>query len=236
LDPGEQLHSRMGHRPGTENFGVEAKAHRMTETRDADKLVAIHTEIDYCRVCESQVIGFEKPVGLIRGDSGVIMVIGQGPGRSELKRLRAFAGQSGKTLEKWLIACGADPSNPRLGIYFTSIVKCFCPTAGREHDEMVERCFPFLRRQLEAVRPELVITLGRKSYEVMRFNERSFEQALCVPLRASEEYLISPHGFDFTLLPWPHPSGLNRWLNEESNRSKLQGSFSVVSDVLARNR
>lgn len=63
------------------------------------ELSAIHEEIDRCRRCEPAVEGFQKPLHLDRGDPGKLLIVGQGPGRAELRGTRAFAGQSGTTLD-----------------------------------------------------------------------------------------------------------------------------------------
>src|SRR6185437_7319048 len=102
----------------------------MWPTMRTQSLNALHDEIIGCRVCEAKVIGFKKPPPLNRGDVGRVMVVGQGPGSAELRGTRAFAGQSGRTLDSWLVACGAPRNEPRSGIYFTSVIKC----VGREQD------------------------------------------------------------------------------------------------------
>lgn len=131
-------------------------------------LSVLHGEIARCRVCEPTVDGFQKPPHLDRGGVGRVMVIGQGPGSAELSGTRAFAGQSGRTLEQWLVACGADPASPRAGIYFTSVIKCVCPSE-RFFSSMARNCRAFLQRQIVELGPDLIITLGRKSYEALSF-------------------------------------------------------------------
>lgn len=155
------------------------------------------------------------------------MIVGQGPGGAELKGTRAFAGQSGRTLDAWLVACGASKAAPRTGIYFTSVIKCV--GAGRDFEFMAARCIGFLHRQILTVRPELVITLGRKSFEALSASSDHYETALCKLVDTAQTLLVTPFGFHYSLLHWPHPSGLNRWLNSADNKERLRKSFEYVS-------
>jgi uracil-DNA glycosylase family 4 len=195
------------------------------------QLTVIHEEINACRRCEPLVDGFRKPLDLDRGESGRLLIVGQGPGKAEVRRGRAFAGQSGTTLDSWLRAAGLDSDNPRRGVYLTSVIKC-CHSSSKDFDLMARNCGDFLQRQIMAVKPALVISLGRSAYLSLRFTAEDFSDALCRPLHTSSTLLVSQFGFHFWLLPWPHPSGLNRWHNAAENRQRLQGSFAFVKQVL----
>jgi uracil-DNA glycosylase family 4 len=195
-------------------------------------LESVHARIDVCRVCEGKVSGFLKPSTLHRGDPGKVMIIGQGPGKTELQSGNAFSGQSGKTLNQWLIACGADPRQPRRGIYLTSIIKCCTDGGGKAVSLMADNCFSFLAEQIAAIQPAVLITLGKIAYENLRFFSLSYDSALCSPKHSRDYLLISTFGFDFWQLTWPHPSGLNRWLNVPENKRRLQNSFDFVREVL----
>jgi uracil-DNA glycosylase len=59
------------------------------------------------------------PPHLERGDPGKLFVVGQDPGNAELHGNKAFAGQSGKTLDSWLRAAGLSNDDPRKGVYLT---------------------------------------------------------------------------------------------------------------------
>lgn len=195
------------------------------------ELDVLHENIDRCRMCEGLVDGFAKPPHLERGEGGRIMVVGQGPGNAELRGARAFAGQSGRTLDSWLRSVTGNEQNPRHGMYFTSVIKC-CHSRSRDFSLMARNCSRFLQQQIATLEPGLVITLGKEAYEHLRFAPVSYEEALCSAFRSSDYLLISQFRFDFWLLPWPHPSGLNRWRNSAENRERLVGSFSFVRRAL----
>src|ERR1700733_6614885 len=115
------------------------------------QLEAIHADIDRCR-CWEGVGGFQKPPRLDRGDPGKLLIVGQGPGKAELRGSKAFAGQSGTTLDSWLRAAGLNSDNPRKGVYLTSVIKC-CHTSAKDFDVMARNCADFLQRQMMAVKP-----------------------------------------------------------------------------------
>jgi uracil-DNA glycosylase family 4 len=194
-------------------------------------ILRVHAEVSACRVCEEHVDGFQKPAALDRGTVGQVMIVGQGPGQAEVDGLRAFAGQSGRTLERWLVKCGANPAAPRAGIYFTSVIKCAC-RSDKFFPLMAKNCRQFLRWQIAGVKPKLLITLGKRAYEALQVSNRAYDEALCEPQHTGDFVLVTPFGFHFSLLHWPHPSGLNRWLNVDENVRRLSGSFDFVRGFL----
>lgn len=196
-----------------------------------NELEVLHREIDSCTVCSNFAQPYYKPVGLVRGIPSSIVIVGQEPGKAELKKRKAFAGMSGKRLDDWLRNCGLPPEAPRSGVYLTSVLKCLCPKPTL-FNGMQANCQHFLTSQLSIIQPPLVITLGEKAYGAIQFSELSYDDALCIPLRTDEQLLFSPYGFDFTHLPWPHPSGLNRWHNDVKNRARLRRSFDFVRSLV----
>jgi DNA polymerase len=87
------------------------------------------------------------------------MFVGEGPGFNEDREGRPFVGRAGGLLERLLghIDWGRDD------VFITNVVKCRPPdNRDPEPDEMTA-CAPYLRRQLEALDPSVVVTLGRFS-------------------------------------------------------------------------
>jgi len=119
---------------------------------------------------------------------------------------------------------------PRAGIYFTSVLKCGGPDNAFAF--MASKCRHFLQRQMLCVRPALVITLGRHSYEALRTSKESYREALCKLVDTTQNVLVTPFGFHYSLLHWPHPSGLNHWLNSQQNKERLKDSFEYVKTFL----
>lgn len=196
------------------------------------KLNELHARIDACWVCKEHVCLLKKPQGLRRGVVSSIMIVGQAPGNREFTSRSAFAGQSGTRLDKWLVKCGADPNNPRELVYCTSVVKCVSPnpTALRY---MIHNCRHFLDDQISTIQPRLIITMGEVAYYSLALTRDKYADALCKIFKSEDYLLMTASGQSYKLLPWPHPSGLNRWLNDPHNSKLLEESFNHVRPYYA---
>ena len=197
-------------------------------TREAD-LAMVHRAIDSCSVCAAFAgPTFVKIVGLRRGGPAPIVIIGQGPGRKESENKQAFAGPAGTVLDRWLVASGADASNPRERLYLTSLIKCGCALTS-EYWRMVGNCDHFLVSQLTLIRPSLVITLGRYAYEWIREDQLSYDRAVCANLQVGLNPLLARFDFAFEVLPWPHPSPANNaMLTRPDIQLRMRESFEIV--------
>ena len=71
-----------------------------------------------------------------------------------------FIGPSGKVLDELLDATGID----RKEIYMTNLVKCMLPKNRRPKQKEIESCAPYLEQELEAVDPEVIVTLGMHAW------------------------------------------------------------------------
>lgn len=85
-----------------------------------------------------------------------IMIVGEAPGRQEDEAGQPFVGMAGKFLDKLLVTAGLD----RQSVFITNVVKCRPPSNRKPEREEVEACAPFLKRQIEAIDPKLIICLG----------------------------------------------------------------------------
>ena len=88
-----------------------------------------------------------------------IMFIGEGPGFYENEQGRPFVGAAGKFLEELLAQAGLK----REDVWITNIVKCRPPGNRDPLPEEVNACNGYLERQIHAVDPSIIITLGRHS-------------------------------------------------------------------------
>jgi uracil-DNA glycosylase family 4 len=195
------------------------------------ELTVIHHEIDGCTVCSSAVEGLSKPASMRRGEPGRVMVVGKGPGKTEVQKGEAFSGPGGRRLEQWLGQCVPDPQNVRAGIYFTSVTKCLSPDPY--FPVLAKNCWRFLDRQIDAIRPELIISLGQEAYNALSISGEAYPAALCKLHDSTKWLLFTRFGYHYRLMVWPHPSGLNRWLNDRENVVKLERSFEVLRPLFA---
>jgi DNA polymerase len=86
-----------------------------------------------------------------------IMIVGEAPGAEEDKTGRPFVGAAGERLNSWLEAVGLE----RRGVFIANVLKCHPPDDRDPFGPEVAACSKFLRAQIRAVRPALLVALGR---------------------------------------------------------------------------
>jgi len=89
--------------------------------------------------------------------SADLMFIGEGPGRDEDAQGRPFVGRAGQLLRKIIAAMTFREDE----VYITNMVKCRPPDNRVPHGDETEACLPYLIRQIELIRPRVIVTLGR---------------------------------------------------------------------------
>lgn len=92
--------------------------------------------------------------------SAEVMFIGEGPGFYENEQGRPFVGAAGKFLDELLARAGLKRSD----VFITNVVKCRPPGNRDPEPEEVQTCTSnYLKRQIDAINPRVIITLGRYS-------------------------------------------------------------------------
>jgi DNA polymerase len=91
------------------------------------------------------------------------MFIGEGPGETEDRTGRPFVGRAGEKLTEMINAMGLK----REQVYIANIVKCRPPRNREPAPDEVATCAPFLQRQIEIIRPKVIVTLGRPATQHM---------------------------------------------------------------------
>jgi DNA polymerase len=85
-----------------------------------------------------------------------LMFIGEGPGADEDAQGEPFVGRAGQTLNKMIRSIGLE----RERVYIANVVKCRPPDNRDPKPDEIATCSPFLVRQIEAIRPGVIVTLG----------------------------------------------------------------------------
>ncbi len=86
-----------------------------------------------------------------------VMFIGEGPGAEEDRTGRPFVGQAGHLLDRMVVAMGLK----RVQTYIANVVKCRPPGNRDPKDDEIAACSVFLDRQIELIRPAVIVALGR---------------------------------------------------------------------------
>jgi uracil-DNA glycosylase len=92
-----------------------------------------------------------------------IMFVGEAPGVQEDKTGRPFCGAAGKILDGLLKSIGVE----RKDVYITNLLKDRPPGNRDPQKEEIEACVPYLERQIEIIKPEVICPLGRYSMKFL---------------------------------------------------------------------
>ena len=132
----------------------------MTPDERRSALESIAAEVATCRRCPLAEGRTHAVPGEGHPDTEVVFV-GEGPGFNEDQQGRPFVGAAGSLLNQLLGAIGWRRSE----VFITNVVKCRPPGNRDPEPAEIAACAPYLRRQLEALDPALVVTLGRHSLQ-----------------------------------------------------------------------
>jgi uracil-DNA glycosylase family 4 len=135
----------------------------VTEAERRAALGAIAQEVAVCTRCRLHQTRTRAVPGEGHPETEVVFV-GEGPGFNEDRQGRPFVGQAGAKLDALLTSVGWR----RDEVFITNVVKCRPPENRDPEPDEIAACAPFLTRQLEALDPSLVVTLGR--FSMARFS------------------------------------------------------------------
>lgn len=123
-----------------------------------ETLAQIATEVSVCTNCELHKTR-KKSVPGVGPANAEIMLIGEGPGFNENEQGLPFVGQAGKFLGELLAQAGLQ----REDVWIGNVVKCRPPNNRDPLPDELAACDKFLERQIAAINPKIIITLGRFS-------------------------------------------------------------------------
>jgi uracil-DNA glycosylase len=189
-------------------------------------LAAHQAACSACHVCVDQgIIAEANPT--FQGQWGApFFLVGQAPGPAERESRRPFAGRAGKELERWMVRAGfKDAAEFRRLTYVAAVMRCF-PGRNRQNTgdlrpppAAIANCAHWLDAELRLMKPKAIFLVGQLA--ITRFlGEGSLEE------RVGKRFGERP-----VLIPLPHPSGQNRWLNTPANRERLAQALALVSEV-----
>ncbi len=129
-----------------------------------DELAAAVAACRQCRLCEAR-----KQAVLGVGDRNADwLFVGEGPGAEEDQRGEPFVGQAGRLLDNMLSAIGLKRGQD---VYIANAVKCRPPENRTPTPEETATCRPYLERQIELIRPRLIVALGRPAAQTLLQSE-----------------------------------------------------------------
>jgi uracil-DNA glycosylase family 4 len=150
-----------------------------------------------------------------------LMFVGEAPGFHEDQQGIPFVGQAGKLLERLLAGIGLS----RQDVYIANVLKCRPPGNRNPQPDEIEACEPHLFRQIEAIRPVLVATLGNFATKLLSGKPHGITRV------HGQEQEATLGGNRVTLLPLYHPAAA---LYTPAMLKVLESDFARIPDLLAR--
>lgn len=118
-------------------------------------LKIISDDIGDCTRCRLH-LGRKKIVFGVGNIDADLMFVGEGPGADEDEQGEPFVGRAGQLLNNMISAMGLN----RQDVYIANVVKCRPPGNRTPERDECDTCGPFLLRQIEVIRPKVVVALG----------------------------------------------------------------------------
>lgn len=137
---------------------------------DWDALEGDIRDCKACVLCERR----KQAVPGVGDRNGELMLVGEGPGAEEDQRGEPFVGQAGRLLDNMLAAIGQRRGD---GVYIANAVKCRPPHNRTPEAGEIAACLPYLERQVQLVRPRLLVALGRPAAQALLRTEVSIAGA-----------------------------------------------------------
>jgi DNA polymerase len=124
----------------------------------ADALRAIRDDLGAdCSRCKLHTLGRKQVVFGVGNPNADLMFVGEAPGADEDIQGEPFVGRAGQLLTKIIEAIGLT----RDEVYIANVIKCRPPGNRNPEPDEVEQCQPFLFRQIDTVKPKVVVALGK---------------------------------------------------------------------------
>ena len=170
----------------------------VSEDMPIDKLHKLDEYLNSIKDCLECPLGkTRKNIVLGMGDPNAdIVFVGEAPGKEEDLQGLPFVGRSGKLLDKMLFSINLS----RDDVYILNVLKCR-PPDNRDPSKMeIEKCEPYLKKQLKIIKPKLIVALGRISAMTILRTKES--------LTDMRNQIFDYEGIDF--LVTYHPAALLR--------------------------
>ncbi len=150
-----------------------------------------------------------------------LMFVGEAPGFHEDKQGFPFVGQAGKLLDKLLAGIGLTRSD----VYIANVLKCRPPGNRDPQPDEIEQCEGYLFRQIEAIEPKLVATLGNFATKLLSGKQLGITRV------HGQEQDVTLGGRRVLLYPLYHPAAA---LYTPRMLDVLEADFARLPDLLGR--
>ena len=122
-----------------------------------EALAAVRADIGDCTRCKLHALGRTQIVFGVGNPHADLMFVGEAPGHDEDIQGIPFVGRAGQLLTKIIEAIGLT----RDDVYIANVIKCRPPQNRNPEPDEVETCEPFLFRQIDIIKPKVIVALGK---------------------------------------------------------------------------
>lgn len=178
----------------------------------------IQAELEGCRRCSLSETRTTIVFG-VGNPHAEVMFVGEAPGKQEDLGAEPFIGAAGKYLNKLLALAGLE----REEIYIANVLKCRPPENRDPRPEEIEVCTPFLRDQVRAINPEILVTLGNFATRFILKTDRGI-----TTLRGRVHITGR-----FSVLPIFHPAAA---IYDRSKEPIMEADFALLGQLIAQRR
>ena len=119
-------------------------------------LAAIREDLGACERCKLFTLGRKQIVFGAGNPNADLMFVGEAPGADEDEQGVPFIGRAGQLLTKIIESIGLS----RDDVYIANVIKCRPPGNRNPEPDEIAECEPFLVRQIQSVRPKVIVALG----------------------------------------------------------------------------
>jgi DNA polymerase len=192
---------------------VDVVRHASSDTLDTIK-IDIGPD---CSRCKLHTLGRRQVVFGVGNPAADLMFVGEAPGADEDVQGEPFVGRAGQLLTKIIEAINLR----REDVYIANVIKCRPPQNRNPEPDEVEQCEPFLFRQIDVIKPKVIVALGKFAAQcLLKTNEP------ITRIRGREfQYR------DAILMPTYHPAYL---LRNPSSKREVWEDMKRVRDLLAQ--
>jgi DNA polymerase len=215
-----------GREPGVGPVSDPGSTPTQTQTRPSETpvtfsknaieaLAAIRADIGDCTRCKLHTLGRRQIVFGVGNAHAGLMFVGEAPGADEDVQGIPFVGRAGQLLTKIIEAIDLK----REDVYIANVIKCRPPGNRNPEPDEIAQCEPFLFRQIDSIKPKVIVTLGKFAAQTLLRTEDPISR-------------IRGRVFDYRgakLIPTFHPAYL---LRNPSSKREVWEDMKLVRSLL----
>ena len=222
-DEASPANTRRGEPSGSPDSGAE-EPHVIpvsaVRSGDTDTLALIKADVGPdCSRCKLHTLGRKQVVFGVGNPNADLMFVGEAPGADEDVQGEPFVGRAGQLLTKIIEAI----SLRREDVYIANVIKCRPPQNRNPEPDEVEQCEPFLFRQIDVIKPKVIVALGKFAAQCLLKTTEPITRI------RGREYRYR----DAILIPTYHPAYL---LRNPSSKREVWEDMKRVRELLGGDR